>query len=588
MAAEGITEGAQDEANDLSRIVINRIDSITSNLQVLANEPSIQSDIPQDVVQLFDAAQYSTEDLTEYYMWLDSNGSLVSASNFATASYQYKSTWQSEKPPFLTEPQKTASIYYSGIIKSSIDNTERLYISYPIFYLLHKDENLIGTFRGVIVASIRLDMLGAILTDELSPTLESDVSLADVSGQIVYSVDKSAVGKNMFENPVYLTSPVLNELDDKTAAVVTEFTKASNSDLKPDLTNITIGSKTVSIASHPIIHNGNHFWTIYITAPHIFTDNVDILLSKQDIFTITILLIIGTVSIGLAYLIVSWNKRLEAIVKARTVELNKSNSSLSESNTQLEKANEQLKVHAKLQREFVDIAAHELRTPIMPILGMSDILESKFQQSQSDEILLKKDEFEILSRNSRRLERLATDILDVSRIETQSLHLNLSSFNLYELVDHAVNDIKNQFHKDMVEYIIHCQKEMFVYADRSKMLQVISNLLSNASKFTDDGSITITAKPTSDSATGQEMMTLSVSDTGIGISPELTRRLFTKFSSKVAPDRGQNGSGLGLYISKGIVEAHGGRIWAENNKDGRGCTFSILMPVSNSHLKTRP
>jgi signal transduction histidine kinase len=587
MASEDIAVSARDEAYDLSRIVVNKIDSVTTNLEVLASAPSIQSGRAQDIDQLFDAAQYSTDDITEYYMWLDSDGSIVSASNIARASYQYNSIWKSENPPFLTEPQKTANIYYSSIVHSPADNTDRLYISYPIVYSLNQDEDLAGDFRGVIVASIRLDTLGSILTSELSPTFESDVSLADTSGEMIYSVESAVVGKNIFENPVYLTTPILKELDQDTNADVVEFLKSATAERRNQATNINVGGKTITIASHPIIQKGNHFWTLYITAPHIFTDNVDQLLAKQDAFTTLTLVIIMTVSIGLGYLTLSWNKRLDATVKERTQQLNSSNASLVQSNAQLAKANDQLKVHAKLQREFVNIAAHELRTPIMPILGMADLLESKFHQSQNGVVTLEKKDFEIISRNSRRLERLATDILDVSRIETQSLHLNLELFDLHDSIQHTVNDVKNQFPNEKIAYIIQADRGLELRADRSKIAQVLWNLLNNAAKFTDSGKIIIIAKMEENPADSQAMVTLSISDTGIGIDSDLMARLFTKFSNRAGSDREQVGSGLGLYISKGIVEAHGGRVWAENNKDGKGCTFWVQIPASSPLTKTQ-
>jgi signal transduction histidine kinase len=587
IASEDIATSAHDEAYDLSRIVVNKMDSITTNLGVLASASSIQSGDVQGIEQLFDAAQYSTEDLTEYYLWLDSTGSIVSASNIARASYQYNSMWKTEKPPFLTEPQKTAGIYYSGIIHSLADNADRLYISYPIVYSLQENESLVGDFRGVIVASIRLDTLGSILTSELSPTFESDVSLADISGQMVYSVEKSAIGKNIFEDPVYLTSPILKELNQNTKAQVIGFLESANLRHEAELANINVEGKVITFSSYPIMQKGNHFWTLYIAAPHIFTDNVDALLAKQDMFTMTTFLIIGTVSVGLAYLILSWNRKLEDTVRSRTLELNNSNASLLDSNARLEKANEQLKVHASLQREFVNIAAHELRTPIMPILGMADLLESRFQQASSDEIVLKKGDFEIVSRNSRRLERLATDILDVSRIETQSLHLNIESFDLYETIEHVVNDIRNQFPNHNVEYVVQARKGSYLRADKAKIAQVLWNILNNAAKFTDEGRITVSCKIERDEAAAQELASISVSDTGIGIDPEIMPRLFAKFASKSGMDRDQVGSGLGLYISKGIVEAHGGRIWAENNEDGKGCIFWLSMP-SNSIVEAHP
>ncbi|HEX7033898.1 MAG TPA: sensor histidine kinase [Nitrososphaera sp.] len=586
-ASEDIIAHAEDESFDLSRIIVNKIDSVTTNLEVLASAPSIQSGRPQGIDQLFDAAQYSTEELTEYYMWLDSDGSIVSASNIARASYQYNSMWKSEKPPFLTEPQKTASIYYSSIVHSPTDSVDRLYISYPIVNASQQGENLIGDFRGVIVASIRIDVLGSILTNELSPTFESDASLADISGQMIYSVESSAIGKSIIENPVYLTAPILNNLNDDISAKVTEFVKSTNTDHRNQLISINVEGKTITIASYPIIQKGMHFWTLYIIAPHVFTDNVDALLAEQDTYTTMTLAIIVAAAIGLGYLFLLWNKRLEATVKRRTIELNKSNASLLESNAQLQKANEQLKVHAKLQREFVNIAAHELRTPIMPILGIAELLEAKFRHSEIDEITLKRSDFEILSRNSRRLERLANDILDVSRIDTQSMHLNIESFDLYDLIQNTVNDIKNQFPNYKVEYDVLAEKGLYLSADKSKIGQVLWNLLSNATKFTDEGKITVACKIDRQETRGQDMVTLSVSDTGIGIDPDIMPRLFTKFTNKTRPDRDQVGSGLGLYISKGIVEAHGGKIWAEKNADGKGCTFWIQIPFLSAYERTQ-
>lgn len=588
IASDDIAFNAQNEAYDLSRIVVNKIDSVTTNLQVLANAPSIQTGNSIDIPQLFDSAQYSTDDLTEYYMWLDAQGRIVSASNIARASYQFNSMWQTEKPPFLVEPQKTASIYYSKIIKSSTDNAERLYIGFPIIYSLQQDESFVGDFRGVIVAAIRLDTLGTILTSELSPTFASDVSVADITGEMIYSVDRSVIGRNIFENPTYLTTPVLKELNGGAGPQILDFMKDSNSEQQAQLVNISIDGKSFTIASHPITQNGNHFWTLYITAPHVFTDNVDGLLAQQDTFTTTTFLVIGAVSIGIAYLVLSWNNRLERTVRARTVDLKDANSLLKESNTRLAMANDQLELHDRLQKEFINIAAHELRTPIMPILGATDLLESRFQQSKDGEILLKRDDFDLISRNARRLERLATDILDVTRIETQSLRLNRERFDLYDVIELAVHDIKNQFPDNGVNYEIKLDKGIIVHADKSKISQVLSNLLNNATRFTDHGVITVTGRMESGNAEKEDNVHVSVSDTGIGIDSEIIPRLFTRFTNKPGTDRPQGGSGLGLYISKGIIEAHGGRIWAENNANGVGATFHFSFPVEHSaSLRTK-
>jgi len=579
IATEDIVSTAQDEAYDLSRVVINKIDSITTNLQVLANAPSIQSGDASQIVQLFDAAQYSTEEITEYYMWLDLDGNVKMASNIARAVYQYQTTWHGEKPPFLTEPQRTGSIYYSEIIKSPND-ISRVYIAYPIVYSLNQNEQLAGDFRGVIVASIRLDTLGTLLTSELSPTFESDVSLVDNSGAIVYSVDKSALGKNIFDDPVYLTTPILPELDESVRLELTQFLKQANTKQQAGVKNVNLGEQTFSLAYQPIIHNDNHFWTIYIIAPHIVAGNVVALLAKQDAFVAITLIVVGLVSTGIAYLILSWNKKLERIVKERTLELKQSNTLLEKSNNELVLANEQLKTHESMQREFVNIAAHELRTPIMPILGMTDILEAQYLHA--DEIKLKRKDFDIISRNARRLEKLATDILDVTRIETQSLQLHKESLNVREIIELAVDDIKRQFTNNNVSFQVSADHNLVIYADRGRLIQVLINLLSNSAKFTDEGTITIRARI----EVKEPKLLISVIDTGIGIDPDIMPRLFTKFVSKSGEDRAQIGSGLGLFVSKSIVEAHGGKIWAENN-EVRGTAFHVELPLyENNQLKS--
>src|SRR3712207_4239920 len=114
-----------------------------------------------------------------------------------------------------------------------------------------------------------------------------------------------------------------------------------------------------------------------------------------------------------------------------------------------------------------------------------------------------------------------------------------------------------------------------VYADKERIMQVLGNLLSNALKFTKQGTITICTEQNNNDKSN---LTIKIIDTGFGIDHALILRLFTKFATK-----SEHGTGLGLYISKSIVEAHGGKIWAENNSDGRGATFTFTLPIQKSH-----
>ena len=247
----------------------------------------------------------------------------------------------------------------------------------------------------------------------------------------------------------------------------------------------------------------------------------------------------------------------------------------------LSKMYEQLRIHNKMQKEFIDIAAHELRTPIQPILGITDILRSNNNRdrrstAEQDELL------NVIMRNAKRLQRLADDISDVTRIESESLKLKKGYFNLNDVITNTVDDIiaiiaKSQ-RGDLIK-LVYQPREIFIEADKARITQVISNILNNAVKFTEAklnegevewGIININAEKDDDQAI------VSVNDTGIGIDPGIMPRLFEKFASKSF-----QGTGLGLYICKGIIEAHGGRIWAENNTGGKGATFSFSLPIAN-------
>src|ERR671910_1395366 len=243
---------------------------------------------------------------------------------------------------------------------------------------------------------------------------------------------------------------------------------------------------------------------------------------------------------------------------------------LEEANKQLTVANEKLTVNEKMQKEFINVAAHELRTPIQPILGLSDILLTRDGNIEQYYGILN-----TIYRNAKRLQRLTEDILDVTRIDSQSLRLNKEKFILNDLVSSIVEEFKDEIRSDNRVSIRYSPTEdnngVTVYADRYRITQVISNLVENAIKFTKEqgGSVSINIKRKENGS----WVIVSIKDTGSGIDSEIMPRLFTKFSSKSF-----KGTGLGLYISKSIVEAHGGRIWAENNVDGRGATFSFGLP----------
>jgi len=240
---------------------------------------------------------------------------------------------------------------------------------------------------------------------------------------------------------------------------------------------------------------------------------------------------------------------------------------------------EQLKIHNKMQKEFINIAAHELRTPTQPILIFSDVLLSKKGNIEEYRELL-----EAIVRNAKRLQRLTDDILDVTKIESKALNLNKERFNLNDVIYNVIKDLTN--HNEMTSSINNRKLKLaydsnkldiFVDADKQRITRVVYNLLNNAIKFTQEGTIYINLERKKEDANNNGYVVISVKDTGQGINPEIFAKLFTKFATKSEA----GGSGLGLFISKSIVEAHGGRIWAENNADGKGATFAFSLPIVN-------
>lgn len=277
-----------------------------------------------------------------------------------------------------------------------------------------------------------------------------------------------------------------------------------------------------------------------------------------------------------------------------------------------------------MQREFINIAAHELKTPIQPILGYAELL----LQEESDD--KKKHALMGIVHNSERLQKLASDILDIAKIESKTFRIYKKPLNLNSVITNIVKDyvktieqsktlditglisnvngggssdnddndndtdIKTIGPRLVFESKVKEEEDIFfVEADEERLSQVICNILDNAFKFTDsDGSVIVTVgkqqilqpqqQPLGERIEQeqrgrkqkQKYAVINIKDTGTGIHPEILPRLFSKFATK-----SHRGTGLGLYISKNIIEAHGGKLYATNNTDGKGATFTIVLPL---------
>jgi two-component system sensor histidine kinase VicK len=230
---------------------------------------------------------------------------------------------------------------------------------------------------------------------------------------------------------------------------------------------------------------------------------------------------------------------------------------------------EQLKAYTAMQKEFINIAAHELRTPVQPILGLSQVLIAEQKGGKYSELLL------VINRNAERLRQLIEDILDVTKIESQSLHLRIQKFNLNQLISSVISEHENMIERQQCHkrIVFDFKDDINIEGDKVRISQVVSNLLSNSIKFTkEEGSIIITSEQKKEG--NKNIVVVSVKDAGPGIDSEILPRLFTKFASKSE----MGGTGLGLYISKSIIDAHRGEIWYDNNI-GKGAIFSFSLPI---------
>ena len=570
IASQEIRSNARIEAHDLSELLIHDIQSITNNLRTLAVSPAIQNNMTKLAQALIDNAQASTRVLTDGYYLLDQNGLLIEWSNSNGSAFVKSNTLDLSSQEYFILPKKTQSPYYTSVMTSA-DNIPRLYIAFPIIVPESKFDNggrisVTKTFKGVIVAAVNVNSIGRSLQSELSPEIISNVGLMDKNGVFLYARNHALIGKNYLGDEFQSSIPA--EIKDSYNGILGRSLRGNSG-----AEDITVRSNTTTISYQPITIDGKRLWTLYIGSPHSLTSNVGLLIDQQKNFSTLAVVAIGAIAVGIAFLILSWNRRLAGAVDARTLELRRANESLIESNKLLATANEQLKVHDRMQNEFINVAAHELRTPIMPILGDAEYIEHKFDIT-NEIVEVDKETITSIIRNAKRLDRLASDILDVTRIESKSLKLNKEQFDLSEVLSACILDLREQIENDGSTgrnvKIDFTPSNIVVEADKGRITQVISNLLRNAIKFTSEGVISINA------LRKDHHVIVSVKDTGSGIDPEILPRLFSKFVTK-----SDKGTGLGLFISKSIIDAHGGMIWAENNADGIGSKFTFSIPLDD-------
>ena len=266
-------------------------------------------------------------------------------------------------------------------------------------------------------------------------------------------------------------------------------------------------------------------------------------------------------------------QRTNAKLSSQSEDLQKVNEELSTRNEELSDANTKLQKLDKMKTDFILIAAHELRTPIQPIMGSVKLAEKG--------LITNEQAWKTIVVEAKRLSTVATYILDVGKIESGNISYDMKPLSVSQLVERiSSSSTKFATQDGVISIRMELDEDVKIMGDRERLVQAFANIIDNAAKFAKNGTITIQTVNDYDGG----LVEIKIMDDGPGIPDEILPVLFNKFVTKTKED--ERGTGLGLFITKAIVEAHSGKITAVNNAGGsRGATFTVSFPI---HEKEAP
>ncbi|HEY7570161.1 MAG TPA: ATP-binding protein [Nitrososphaeraceae archaeon] len=571
----------------LSKHVASDLGLVEARLEGLSNSIYLQQgDLAADKTKTLVHANFvNLDDIVDHFFVINENNTMMV--DISTKGTRILVGTDILHRNHVVQVEKTLKpVFSNGYL--GLDGKTRIDITYPII------NGQTGKYLGLVGATIPIVQF--LSNYENIYNIESRFLVAyDKSENYIVTPRTYLLGKNFFATDVqefFHHNQIQNNLYNQVFSG------------KPGYAVYDFGSGERLNTGYPIFLSGTPTYFVFVITPTAtIYSQVDKVLFSQRIETFSLLVGATVAIVVLIVFLIKWSSLSEE-VKRRGEELEEANRELEIANKQLSLSNEQLKTREKAQQEFINIAAHELRTPIQPIIGLSEILRSKNtdgqpQHPQQETIL------DVIIRNAKRLQRLSQLILDITRIESGLLTLNKEKLNLQRIIINTIDDYRNHIRSSTenvkIVYGINkeeettqgggggaCQQQqqeqlmhkhvinqdnipsILVEADKVRITQVIDNLVSNALKFTKEGTISLSVD-TNDH--GQAIVT--VMDTGQGIDPNILPKLFTKFVTKSE----FGGTGLGLFISRNIIEAHGGKIWAENNANGIGASFYFSLPL---------
>lgn len=567
IAASEDRTSARIMAHDLANSLANKIGGIQQSARIIAQSPPVQDGDVEEAKAFLATTQQTSSDLTDFDGWAGKDGRIIwtSAADEDPSSAQFVGVDRSDRVWFA-KAKDTRQGYASSAIES-LDGIDRLFILYPVI-------GKSGDFEGVVYAGIPLAKINSYLGSQLYSAKEASTTLMDANGVILQTQNPDLLGLSYFSDKYQSAMTGAEKPDD--SEMLQRFVRQAldnPSSSGSGVADFSYAGQQASVAYSYVGIGSVNFAIVFTKVPHVIAADVEALIDQQRLASVARIAVVGSAAAFISVLVIFWNRRLEKTVAERTREL-------AAKTGELTAANEQLKQNEKLQKEFIDVAAHELRTPITPILTSIETVERIAGPWGREMLVFSEESYRMILRNVRRLERLSSDILHVARIESGTLKLGKEKFDLNKLIGDVIADAGRSLPDSKrgvrLAFEPGYRGELVVDADQTKLYEVVTNLVQNAIKFTSEGRITASTEKRDGKVIAQ------VSDTGSGISPEILPRLFQKFAS-TSSSHTLGGTGLGLYVSKSIVEAHGGRIWAENNADGKGATFSFSIPLSSAN-----
>ena len=545
-ATEELRVRMSEDANDIGGETSSNLDIISRTLEAAASSPILlESADSGETRTLLDAVSIATEQYTLRINYLDPAGTLV----YTTESdLQGNIGSDRSNTQYYLQTRERSQPTLTGVFKT-IDNKTAVSIAVPV------SGSSGNAFNGILAAIIPTESIISNIEERLSATRENQVFVVTNNGTILGDRNPEAIGKSIFDE-----LGAQNAVLGKNLQLMTEGRSGVFEYSNADRRNVA--------AYSPVTFSGVRSWSVLIVTAYSQNETFSSILNEQRIFTAIGIILISIITAIFTTFILSINRRLEGTVQRQDSQIKNQLESLEESYQRLMEQD-------KIKDEFINIAAHELRTPVLPIILSAEGL--------AEDLGTENGKVDIILRNAKRINKLTNDILDVSRIKSNTFKLQKETINVRKLVDEAIQDIlfkvsadPNPRVKIRFESKLPPDKEE-VIADRGRINQVITNLLDNALNFTDEGTISVILQQVEN---WPSFIEVRVADTGKGIDPSIKPRLFEKFVTK---SERAKGTGLGLYLCKAIVEAHGGKIWAEDNVvAGRGTVFALTLPVSSN------